>query len=66
MMKLKALGPYSLSIVSILLGVGCGMPAIAASPFEVWLVDQSNSPGLNYGGNIAIYDGGALTLGSSP
>lgn len=65
-MKLKALGPYSLSIVSILLGVGCGMPAIAASPFEVWLVDQSNSPGLNYGGNIAIYDGSALTLGSSP
>lgn len=65
-MKLKALSPYSISIVSILLGVGFGMPAIAASPFEVWLVDQSNSAGLNYGGNIAIYDGNALTLGSSP
>jgi len=66
MMKLRTLSPFSLSIVSILLGVGCGMPAFAADPFEVWLVDQSNSPGLNYGGNIAIYNGGDLTLGSSP
>ena len=25
--------------------------------FEVWLVDQSNSPGKTYGGQISIYDG---------
>jgi hypothetical protein len=25
-------------------------------PHEVWLVDQSDSPGLNYGGRIYIYD----------
>lgn len=25
--------------------------------FEVWLVDQSNSPGQTYGGRIAIFDG---------
>lgn len=25
--------------------------------FEVWLVDQSNSPGLTFGGTIQIYDG---------
>lgn len=29
--------------------------------FEVWLVDQSNTNGLAYGGTIYIYDGGDLT-----
>lgn len=46
--------------------------ALAASPaaaraadveqsFEVWLVDQSNSPGKTYGGKISIYDGGDIS-----
>jgi hypothetical protein len=41
--------------------------AIAADveqAFEVWLVDQSNSPGKTYGGKISIYDGGDIS-GSS-
>jgi hypothetical protein len=29
--------------------------------FEVWLVDQSNSPGQTYGGKISIYDGEHLS-----
>jgi hypothetical protein len=29
----------------------------AAAEFEVWLVDQSNSPGVSYGGTIYIYQG---------
>ncbi|MGH9362676.1 MAG: hypothetical protein ACRD2T_12245, partial [Thermoanaerobaculia bacterium] len=33
----------------------------AAEDFEVWLVDQSNSPGLTYGGTIYIYDGAHLS-----
>jgi hypothetical protein len=28
-----------------------------AQAFEVWLVDQSNSPGQTYGGRISIFDG---------
>ncbi len=32
--------------------------------FEVWLVDQSNSPGQTYGGRISIFDGGEIS-GSS-
>ena len=32
----------------------------ASRDYEVWLVDQSNSPGLGYGGSIHIYDGGDL------
>ena len=30
-------------------------------PFEVWLVDQSNSPGQTYGGRISIFDGLAIS-----
>ena len=33
--------------------------------FEVWLVDQSNSPGLAYGGTLYIYDGSDLTGSNS-
>src|SRR5688500_5914862 len=29
-------------------------------PFEVWLVDQSNSPGRAYGGSIRVFDGSDL------
>jgi hypothetical protein len=35
-------------------------PPATAQPFEVWLVDQSNSPGLTHGGAIYIYQGPAL------
>ncbi|WP_277128265.1 hypothetical protein [Chlorogloeopsis fritschii] len=31
-----------------------------AKDFEVWLVDQSNSPGVSYGGKIYIYEGSDL------
>ena len=35
----------------------CAASPAAASEFEVWLVDQSNSTGKSYGGAIYIYDG---------
>lgn len=40
-----------------------GNPALAGNnqSFEVWLVDQSNTNGLTYGGTINVYDGGDLT-----
>jgi hypothetical protein len=41
-------------------GLSLALPALAHG-FEVWLVDQSNSPGLTYGGTIYIYQGAELT-----
>ena len=35
----------------------CAASPAAASEFEVWLIDQSNSAGKSYGGAIYIYDG---------
>ncbi|HEX9705609.1 MAG TPA: hypothetical protein VGA20_10210 [Gemmatimonadales bacterium] len=34
--------------------------SVAEGDFEVWLVDQSNSPGLVYGGTLYVYEGAAL------
>jgi hypothetical protein len=34
--------------------------AAEALPFEVWLVDQSNSPGRTFGGTIHVFDGSDL------
>lgn len=33
----------------------------SAKNFEVWLVDQSNSKGLEYGGTIYVYEGSRST-----
>ena len=41
--------------LAVLLGAG-EQTAATAHDFEVWLVDQSNSPGQTYGGTIYIYD----------
>ena len=45
--------------LAVLLGAG-GQTAATAHDFEVWLVDQSNSTELMYGGTIYIYDGADL------
>ncbi len=42
-----------------------GASTTGAVPFEVWLVDQSDTTGLGYGGKLRIYDGRELT-GRSP
>jgi hypothetical protein len=39
--------------------------AEAGAAFEVWLIDQSDSPGRAYGGTVHIYPGRALT-GANP
>lgn len=31
-----------------------------AAPYEVWLIDQSDTPGLAWGGTLLIYDGAVL------
>ena len=48
----------SLAALALVLDT-CAVAAIPADPqknFEVWLVDQSNSPGKAYGGKISIFD----------
>ena len=37
--------------------------AVAETPYEVWGVDQSNSPGKTFGGTVYIYDGQDLERG---
>jgi hypothetical protein len=52
-----------------LMGIGLGMwamvvaPAAAETPYEVWSIDQSNSPGQTFGGTLYIYDGADLEHG---
>jgi DNA-binding beta-propeller fold protein YncE len=52
-----------------LMGIGLGMlamvvaPAAAETPYEVWAIDQSNSPGQTFGGTLYIYDGKDLERG---
>jgi hypothetical protein len=37
-----------------------GEARLESPPFEVWVVDQSDSPGRSYGGTVYIYDGAQL------
>ena len=47
-------------------GSRLGVPARSAPvPFEVWLIDQSDTTGLPYGGTLRIYSGADVT-GSNP
>ena len=48
-----------LALVCGLLAATLGS-ASAASPYEVWAIDQSNSAGKSYGGTLYIYDGAEL------
>lgn len=49
------------------LGFGVWMlsvaPGWAATPYEIWAIDQSNSPTKIYGGTVYIYDGKDLERG---
>jgi DNA-binding beta-propeller fold protein YncE len=41
----------------------CLATAAAETPYEVWGIDQSNSPGKTFGGTVYIYDGKDLERG---
>lgn len=67
----RACGQLAALLVAVLLLVGgnsAGGPARAVGdstaggdPFEVWLIDQSDTAGLTYGGTVHIYAGADLT-----
>jgi hypothetical protein len=42
-----------------------GLEATSQSGYEVWVVDQSNTRGLSYGGTVHIYEGDSLTGGNA-
>ena len=51
----------------VFIGLGvlamCVATAGAETPYEVWGIDQSNSPGKTFGGTVYIYDGKDLERG---
>ena len=58
---MKALARFvcmSLAVLTIAVS-----PVAAETPYEVWGIDQSNSPGKTYGGTLYIYDGADLERG---
>jgi hypothetical protein len=49
-------------LLALALGAAaCGTGRSTPEPFEVWVLDQSDSPGREYGGAIYVYDGDRLT-----
>jgi hypothetical protein len=42
-----------------------GLANAQARPYEVWLIDQSDSPGKTFGGTLYIYDSDDLALANS-
>ena len=57
-----------MKILARLACLGMGMvvfvaTAVAETPYEVWGIDQSNSPGKTFGGTLYIYDGKELERG---
>jgi DNA-binding beta-propeller fold protein YncE len=52
-------------ILAAVFTVGSATPSMQSGQqrYEVWAIDQSNSPGLTYGGTIYIYDGHDLQRG---
>lgn len=39
--------------------------ALAGDPYEIWAIDQSNSPGRTFGGTLYVYDGKDLERGQN-
>jgi hypothetical protein len=55
----------SAALATLALGLGGAGSSSAAesTPFEVWLIDQSDTPGTTYGGTLRVYAGSDLTGG---
>jgi DNA-binding beta-propeller fold protein YncE len=66
--EIKQRGPCMKTIARLAsIGVGvlamCVATAAAETPYEVWGIDQSNSPGKTFGGTVYIYNGTDLERG---
>jgi len=54
-----------IKLVAIGMALSAAFPGIssAAPPYEIWAIDQSNSPGKTYGGKLYIFRGNDLERG---
>jgi hypothetical protein len=61
----QTLGPNrvraALLALALVITPSAAVAADGERAFEVWLVDQSNSPGKTFGGKISIYDGADIS-----
>lgn len=56
-------GPRTIRCAAALLLLLLAGPARAHAGYEVWAIDQSNSPGRTYGGTLYVFDGEDLERG---
>ena len=61
------LGLLALAVLAIAIALGgvvaASAPAAGSDSYEVWAIDQSNSPGLTFGGTLYVWDGHDLERG---
>lgn len=48
---------YALWVAALLCLIAVETPGSGLDSYEVWAIDQSNSPGRAFGGTLYIYDG---------
>lgn len=55
-------------LAAIALALLAAGPAVASGTpgYEVWIIDQSDSPGLKHGGTLYVFDGAQLASGRTP
>lgn len=59
-MKIRSVVILACLVVPSLISSAGPATASGRNSYEVWAIDQSNSPGLDHGGTLYIYDGRAL------
>lgn len=52
-------------VAAVVAALAARAPAAGTGTYEVWAIDQSNSPGLTYGGTLYIWDGHELEKAQS-
>jgi DNA-binding beta-propeller fold protein YncE len=65
-MRAHGLAWLGLGVVACAAGAACAsppdeVPASSSSPYEVWIVDQSDARGSNHGGRVYVFSGDTLS-----
>ena len=53
----KGIGSKRILVLCAIVVAIAGSKALAEKPYEIWAIDQSNSPGTTFGGTLYVYDG---------
>ena len=59
----KGIGSKRILVLCAIVVAFAGSKALAEKPYEIWAIDQSNSPGTTFGGTLYVYDGKDLERG---